>query len=83
MGVKRADPAGAPSRIAVNLLADIKKNEKLRREFWRVLLTARLAKAVRKAKGSPFEGDDDPADEPETQKSFVERYFGGGDHAVP
>lgn len=57
LGLKRADPTGAPSLLAVNLLADVKKDERLRRNFWGLVMNRRLSPGDRKHKPSAFRKD--------------------------
>jgi hypothetical protein len=61
----------APSRTAVSLLLDAKRDERVRREFWIILLSKRLSPGEPRRKATAFA--EDSGAEPESAESEAER----------
>jgi plasmid stability protein len=65
----------APSRTAVSLLLDAKRDERVRREFWTILLTKRLAPGEPKHRPTTF-AEDQTDDDEQQETERMRRLFG-------
>ncbi len=66
----------APSRTSVALLMDLKRDDRLRRDFWTITLTKRLAPGERRQKPKAFAEDQDTVTDDEHDAECMRRLFG-------
>lgn len=64
----------APSRTAISLLLDARRDDRVRQGFWAVMLSRRLAPGEPRPKPTGFEEDETPSDERDAE--LLRRLFG-------
>ncbi len=76
----------APSRTAINLLRDVARDERLRREFWTIQLAKRLSPGESRRKATAFPEDrDERIDQEEEERTarLMEEMFPSGAYGNP